>query len=67
VSKSRPFEAGTRVIYTERSGKQRVGTVRETAGKFVDVALDGMQKRTFFVPIDTLTLLPPELDERNTE
>ena len=67
MSKS-SYKAGTRVLYSERSGKQRQGTVREVAGKFVDVALDDMRhKRTFFVPIDTLCLLPPELDERNTE
>ena len=62
---SSQFDAGTRVLYIERSGRTRTGTVRETAGKFVDVKLDGMtSSRTFFVPIDTLQPLPPELDEK---
>ena len=59
------FDTGSRVLYIERSGRTRTGTVREQAGKFVDIELDGMtSKRTFFVPVDTLQPLPPELDEK---
>jgi hypothetical protein len=59
---------GKRVIYTARSGKQSLGTVREVlkisenSGYMIDTKLDGSSRTRNYIPGDMLTLVPDELE-----
>lgn len=56
---------GSRVVYSDRSGKSRAGTVRDVLESVqqVDVDLDDMNRARYYVPGDMLRLVPDELGD----
>lgn len=58
-------DIGKRITYSDRSGKVRFGTIRGISGvdtsPFVDVKLENMKRDVFYVPEDTVELVPVEL------
>jgi hypothetical protein len=58
---------GTRVIYTDRSGKEHNGTLRDlmqispSSGKMLDVKLENSSRARFYVPEDMVTLVPDDV------
>lgn len=59
---------GSRVIYTGRNGNQRLGSLRgfTNVGNSImlDLKLDGSAREHFFVPSDTVTLVPDGVEDK---
>ncbi len=53
---------GSRVIYTGRNGNTRIGKVQGFAHDMVDLKLEDSNRQTFYVPKDTIKLIPDTLD-----
>jgi hypothetical protein len=57
------IKLGDRVIYTGRNKNQRLGTVIGFAHTMVDLKLDDSSREHFYVPKDTIVLIPDELSD----
>lgn len=52
---------GCRVAYTGRNGNTRFGKIRGYAANMVDLELEGSSREHFYVPKDTIKLVPDDL------
>jgi hypothetical protein len=52
---------GCRVAYTGRNAKVRYGTIKGYAHNMVNLDLEGSSREHFYVPRDTIRLIPDEL------
>lgn len=53
---------GRRVQYTGRNGNVKYGVVRGYAANMVDIKIDNSTRPVFYVPRDTVVLVPDNLD-----
>lgn len=54
---------GRRVIYTGRNGNSRTGVIQGYAHSMVNLKLDDSTREVFYVPMDTVKLIPDTLQD----